>query len=113
MVNVIVSSKFRYCLQMISLPLSFFKQIHSFVRAFVNKGIQPDFRYDVLCLRLYEGGLDLLDPVVQRYRLFVRWIREAFCPSSMSLVRSYILDHTSRFSSLRVHFQLCPVSTLA
>ncbi|KAI8339279.1 hypothetical protein BD560DRAFT_440027 [Blakeslea trispora] len=96
-VNVIVLSQLWYCLRMISLPLSFFKQVRSLVRAFVTKGIQPGFRYDVLCLRIHEVVLGLLDPVVQHHRLFVRWIREAFRLSLVSLVRPYILDHVSRF----------------
>ena len=96
-VNSVFLSKLWHVLRVTSFPQSFFKRIRSITGQFMNHGVKPIFRYDRLCQRLHEGGLGLLDPLVQQGSLFVRWIKEIVRPSTDSLVHRYLSAHLQRF----------------
>ncbi|OBZ81852.1 Transposon TX1 uncharacterized protein [Choanephora cucurbitarum] len=70
--NSVILSKLWHVLRVIALPQSFFRRVCSIIGRFINHGIKPIFRYDLLCHRLSEGGLGILDPYVQQGSLFVR-----------------------------------------
>ncbi|KAG0930594.1 hypothetical protein G6F32_011943 [Rhizopus arrhizus] len=98
--NSVILSKLWYTLRVTSFPKSFYSQIRSVMYQFICRSIKPGFKYALLCRSIADGGLGLLDPLIQQRSLQRRWISQLLQPDdSFSCSQIFLKDFVRRFHS--------------
>jgi hypothetical protein len=95
--NTLILSQLWYILRLVSFPKAFFSKIRSLIYQFVCRGIKPGLRYATLCQPLDQGGLGLLDPLIQQRCLQYRWIRQLMGANRIQAYSQPYLQNCVRF----------------
>ncbi|EIE78403.1 hypothetical protein RO3G_03107 [Rhizopus delemar RA 99-880] len=98
--NSVILSKLWYTLRVTSFPKRFYSQIRSVMYQFICRSIKPGFKYALLCRSIAEGGLGLLDPLIQQRSLQRQWISQLLQPDDpFSCSQVFLKDFVRRFHS--------------
>lgn len=98
--NSVILSKLWYTLRVTSFPKRFYSQIRSVMHQFICRSIKPGFKYALLCRSNAEGGLGLLDPLIQQRSLQRQWISQLLQPDDpFSCSQVFLKDVVRRFHS--------------
>ncbi|KAG0789707.1 hypothetical protein G6F16_008397 [Rhizopus arrhizus] len=67
---------------------------------FICRSIKPGFKYALLCRSIHDGGLGLLDPLIQQRSLQLRWISQLLQPDDpFSCSQVFLKGFVRRFHS--------------
>ncbi|KAI9245595.1 hypothetical protein BY458DRAFT_417873, partial [Sporodiniella umbellata] len=87
-----------YLFRVTPLPSSEVDKIKAAIGKFIHRNIFPKIKWSNLCLPKHQGGLAILDPLLQQRALYLFWLRPLFHDSGeTSTNRTYI--------SLKIHLQ--------
>lgn len=96
--NSLILSKCWYILSVVPVPLSFIKEIRSVVCNFVTSSIFPRISWSLMITPRENGGLGILDPVLQQKALYYRWVDPILFPrdepkSIVAFVAAHFLNY--------------------